>query len=274
MVVYADILIILNTIVDYFLLLLTSKLIRAAPTLLRQISAAILGGFSSLLIFLPRLSFILQLSVYILSAFLITAICFDIKNKKHFFRATVVFFTVSFCYAGLMFAVWSLFRPNGMIIHNSVVYFNISPIFLIVFSVISYFAVSFLRFLLNKNAALAPKCEIKLFANNRSVTINAISDTGNSIEDIFGLSEIIITEQAAVYALFGEDKNSIELKKRYRAVPCTTVSGSELLDGYRCDSAQITYDGKIKNLNKPILAVSKTTLGGDYSAVINPKILY
>lgn len=272
MVVYADILVLLNMTVDYFLLSLTAKLIKNGSGVLRQLCAAFLGGISSLTIFLPELNAFFEILLRSVICAVLTFVAFGFGTYKRFFRNTAVFFAVSFGYAGAMLAIWQLLHPGGMIIHNSVVYFDISPMFLILFSVASYFLVLFLRALLQKNADLAQKCEVKIYAGKNSGSFVAISDTGNSLEDSFGTSEVIIADRAAAKLLFsdfGED----ELKPRYRVLPCKTVAGSELLEGYRCDKAYINCDGKITEITRPILAVSKEPIRGDYSLIINPKIL-
>lgn len=273
MVVYADILIILNFLVDYFIIMLTAHLLKKSVTLIRQILSAALGAVSSLLIFLPEFNTFTQIFSGIITALLMSAIAFGIKRVKIYFRETVVLFAVTCGYAGGMFAFWSVFRPHGMVIHNSVVYFNISPLFLICFSISAFFITVILRKLLDKNASTAENCEISLFANGKSITVNAIADTGNSIEDVFGLSEIIIADRAAFDALFDVEYDKNEIMRRYRALPCNTVSGSDILDGYRCDKAYIKHNDDTFEISKPILAVSKSSLGGDYTAIINPKLL-
>lgn len=273
MIVYADILIILNFLVDYFIIMLTAHLIKTSVTLTRQIISAALGAMSSLLIFLPEFNEFAQFFSGVIIALIMTATAFGVKRIKKYFRTTAILFVVTCGYAGGMFAFWSVFRPEGMVIHNSVVYFNISPIFLICFSVIAFLITVILSKLLDKNATIAENCEICLFANGKSITVNAIADTGNSMEDVFGLSEIIIADRAAFNALFDAEYNENEIRRRYRALPCNTVSGSDILDGYRCDKAYIKHNDTTFEISKPILAVSKTSLGGDYTAIINPKLL-
>ena len=60
---------------------------------------------------------------------------------------------------------------------------------------------------------------------------------------------------------------------RFRMIPCNTVSGNDLLEGYRCDEASVIGSNKTVILKKPILAVSKTPLDDGYNAIINPEIL-
>ena len=67
------------------------------------------------------------------------------------------------------------------------------------------------------------------------------------------------------------DENE-KIKLRYRTVPCGTVSGGDVLEGFRCDSAKINYNNKFLILEKPILALSKIPLKENYSLILNPKI--
>ena len=64
-----------------------------------------------------------------------------------------------------------------------------------------------------------------------------------------------------------KDKSS----SRYRILPCNTVSGSGVLEGFRCDSAVIISNNEKTVLQKPILAISKTDLADGYDAIINPE---
>ena len=273
MTVYADILIILELAVNYFLLALTAALLRLESSIPRQLAAALVGALSSLTIFLPEFSEPLLVAIQLLVALIMACVAFSARRLKRVLRNTAVLFAVSCGYAGGMMAIWTLLHPSGMVVHNSVVYFNISPLFLVLFSTGAYFAVMLFRYILGRNASLAERCTVKLFAQQSSIELEAIADTGNSLEDVFGLSEIIIADRAAAYALLGDLDSNDELKKRYRALPCSTVSGDGMLDGYRCDKAYIEYNGKTLELRRPILAVSKQSLGQDYSAIVNPKIL-
>lgn len=273
MTVYADILVLLNFLVDYFLLALTARLLRREIRFIRQLAAAFFGGLFSLTIFLPEPPFLLRIVLQVGSCGVITAIAALSRKPRPFLRFAAVFFAVSCGYAGGMLALWHLLHPNGMVIHNSVVYFNISPLFLILFSVVSYFIILLVRGLLERSAATAKRCRITLFADAKQIDVCAIADTGNSLEDVFGISEVIIVDFAAAKALLGDDLHAENLQHRYRTVPCATVSGTVLLDAWRCDKAHVVADGRCVELRSPIIAVSKTPLDDDYSAIINPKTI-
>lgn len=274
MVVYADILVILNLIVDYFLLSATAAVLRVKLSIARQLGGAAVGALSSLYIFAPDLGLFFDLVFRAVICAVMVLCAFGFKGAKRFIRTAGVLFLVTCGFGGIMTAVWSLFKPAGMTVVNSVVYFNISPAVLIGVSVITYLLFMLLRAMFAKTSDLADRCEITVTAEEKSITMEAIVDTGNSIKDYLSGCEVIIADGEFVKALLGSDNPDTDanLKKRYRILPLSTVSGGGTLDGFRCDSAVISDGERTVKLEKPILAVSKTPLRDDYQAIINPEI--
>ena len=131
MIVYADILIILNLAVDYFLLRAAAFLQHLNPPLWRMLLSSLAGGISSLYIFLPPRGVILDILFRTAVCAAVTFICFGFGKIKRFLCSLGVFLLVTFGYGGAMTALWYLLKPSGMTVINSVVYFNISPAVLI-----------------------------------------------------------------------------------------------------------------------------------------------
>lgn len=273
MEVYVDVLLLINLLVDYFLLSLTAKLLKKKTSVLRLVLSSLLGALSSLYIFLPQMNIIFEVFIKVAVCGLMTLIGFNNTTLKSFSRSLSVLVAVTFGYAGFMIAFWYTFKPTGMIINNSVVYFNVSPLFLIAFSVVAYLIISIVKIVTEKNCDFAKVCEIEVFAEGKSANLRGIIDTGNSVEDMFSLSEVIVVDESVLYQLFDDYPASKNLDNRYRALPLSTVSGAGLLNGYRCDTADVIYNGKKIQLIKPILAISKVKLDDGYNAIINPKIL-
>ena len=275
MVVYADILIVTNLIVDFFLLKLTLKILKTDTRHFRIVLSSGIGSLFSLYIFLPQNHLLVEIGVRLLMNFIMILVCIGFKSLKSFFRAVLTLFTVTYGFGGIMTAFWQLVKPPGMIINNSVVYFNISPIILIGFTVLGYFLYLFFSKTFSLPLKNAERCEISVTAMGNTVGTTAIIDSGNSITDTMSNSEIIIADKSVVIALFGTDnaKENQYLLPRYRAIPCSTVSGTDMLTGFRCDSGKIILKDKTITLNKPILAVSKSRLRDGYCAILNPEIL-
>lgn len=270
-----DVLIFLNTLVDYFLLLASCKITGAKTTTARTVLAAFIGGISSTYIYLPQQKVIVEFLYKTAIAFLLTLVCYKFSGVKGYLKNVAVFLGVSCAYGGIMFALWIIFKPYGMVINNSVVYFNISPLMLVIFSAVGYivFTLSFKIF--KKSSPDALRCDITVTADGKEIKLRAIADTGNSLEDIFSDSDIIIADKSKVVSLFGniDRLENSQYAHLYRLLPCNTVSGDGSLEGFRCERAYLQANGKKILLKKPILAVSKAPLNDDYDAIINPKIL-
>lgn len=275
MVVYADILLTVNLIIDFFLLKITLKILKVTPKTLRLVLASFTGALFSLYIFLPQSPILIELAIQFLMSCVLVLICIGFGTFKRFIRAVATLFCVTLIYAGGMIALWQLFKPSGMVINNSVVYFNISPIILIVSTVIGYFLYIIFSKLFAVSSKTAKRCNITLYALGKNVGLTAIIDTGNSLTDIFSNSEIIIVDLSVAKALFGEIsiENDPLLATRYRTIPCNTISGNSIMEGFRCDMGEIYLEDKTITLNNPIIAISKTPIKEDYSAILNPKIL-
>ncbi len=269
MTVYVDILVLVNFIVDYFLLLLAAKFLHIKPKALRLILAAVLGGVFSLYILLPQTNFFLQILIHILMCAALSFTTFGFGDIKCFSRNTVTLFCVNFAYSGAMIAFWFAFKPNGMVINNSVIYFDISPMFLIIFSIVGYFLAVILRKIFKRPFLQNTYCDATLFCADKKLNLSGIVDTGNSLVDAFGISQIFITEQSVIEAVLGvQQKNPT----RFRKIPCGTITGKSLLDGYRIDFAQITFNNKKYEFENPVLVVSKTPLV-DAKIIVNPENL-
>ena len=275
LVVYADILILLNFLVDYFLLLATTKVLRYKIKTFRLIAASIFGGLTSLTIFLPKITPTLELVIKLILCFLTVVIAFKYDSIKLYLKAFILFFIITSGYAGLMMAIWRIFKPNGLIINNSVVYMQISPLVLVACTTVTYLIFIIFNKIFAIGNKVAEDCEITVFAEEKSVMLHALIDTGNSIEDIFGKSEIIIADISKIEYLFGKNfEENLLLKSRFRVIPFNTVSGIDMLNGIRCDKAIVYKNNAEIILEKPILAASKVPLRDEYNALVNPRIFY
>ncbi|MBR6903103.1 MAG: sigma-E processing peptidase SpoIIGA [Clostridia bacterium] len=266
--VYADILIITNFIVDYFLLAITGRVTRRKPPLWRQLSSAFAAALYSLIIFLPLHNKAVELLLNIAVSYAVCFLCFGFESFRRFIFSGAVFLTVSFSYAGAMLAISHIFKPYGMVINNSVVYFNISPLFLIIFSVLGFLIFSLFSIIFSKRNGTAKKCFVTLAFCGIKADFNAIIDSGNSLTDPFLQSPVVILDKNKAFSVFGQ-MSAEKYPEKYHAIPCGTVSGKVLLDGFRCESGKIITENKTINLTHPIIAISKMPLC-DCEAIVNP----
>ena len=147
MVLYIDILIILNLFIDYFLLLSSAVLLKRNIKRLRLIFAAILGSLSSLFIFLPTISPIITVLIKLMIGFCLVLVAFGYKSKIVFIKTVLLFFAENLIFIGVMFCLWMFVSPPGMLWKNGITYIAISPIILISGSIIAYFSTCLINFM-------------------------------------------------------------------------------------------------------------------------------
>lgn len=273
MVVYADVLFIINLIINYFLLSSTARLLNKNCKIFRVVISASVSAVCSFYIFLPQMALFLEILFKVCICFLSVLIAFGFGDIKAFLKSGGVFFVATCAFGGIMTVIFKAFKPRGMAVYNSVVYFNVSPLLLVGLTVGFYLVFVVCRYIFSRHAQKGERFCGKILAEGREIDICGLADSGNSLTDLFSRSEIIIVEKSCATALFGETDIKVNpaLAHRFRPIPLSTLSGTEILDGFRCDSAVI-YGNKEIHLEKPIIAVSNQSFKDDYNAILNPQI--
>lgn len=274
MTVYADVLVIINFMVDYFLISAAGLILKKQIKLWRHILAALAGGISCIYIFFAPDSIFLELLLLAGIYAVVSVVAFGMGGWLKFFKSYLILLAVTVSFGGIMNVLCNVFKVRSFLVHNSVVYFNISPMFLCLATVIGYLVFIVFSKIFGARFTSAQSCKVTLFYNGNRTTFDALIDTGNSVKDVFGKREIIIADSSIKYAVFGEKNkdNDENLKRRYNPIPCSTVGEVSLLEGYRCDSAKIEKGDKTFNFKSPVLAISKTKIDNDFSGIVNPEI--
>ena len=264
MTVYVDVLIFINAVVDYLLINLSSLITGIKIRNLRLVIASLTASLFSLAIFLPYLGIVAEFLIRIFSAIIICLIGYGYINIKRFIKTCISFLAVSIAFNGIMSAVWFIFKPNGMVLSNSVIYFDISVLEMIFFSVASYLIIRLVLSIIRRVTPYAQRCKVQLRHDENFVEITAMVDSGNSLKDVYLGRHVIITDINIATQLFGDltQKNKLLL-------PVKTVGGLDTVEAYPCKQAYIND----YSVGAVLVAVSKETIDGDYMAIVNPEIL-
>ena len=264
MIVYVDVLIFINAVTDYLLINLSSAITGSRIHTLRLALTSLFASFFSLLIFLPYLGIFPEILIRVFSAMLICLMGYGYKSFKLYLKNFFAFLTVSVIFNGLMSVIWVVFKPSGMVVNNSAVYFNISAIETIIFSVASYILIRIVLSIIRRASPYARRCNVKLQNDGRCVEVTGLVDTGNSLKDIYKGRQVIITDESVAVALYGElgDKNKLLL-------PYTTVGGTGTIAAYPCKDAFINN----YKAGPVLVAVTNIPIEGDCKAILNPEIM-
>ncbi len=265
MVIYADVLIFTNIVIDYILIHLTAAILKIRYKLFAIILASAFGGLTSVYILFQNDALLLDLLVKLTVGIIIVLIAFGFKRML---MPYIVFLLLSFSLNGFVLLLQN-FYSTTFFSNNFVYYLNISPILLIVLSMILYLSVRLVQKVIMKKA-IADYVEIEICLTNERTKCYALVDSGHTLTDPFSGSQIIIID-SKLYSVLA--KSLVDVNSRMRIIPVCTVTNNELLNGLRCDKAIIKHKNKEIILDNPIVLCSNQKLGSDYDAIVSASAL-
>lgn len=276
MVVYADVLIILNLFVTYFLLLCTKGMLRKHVKRKRLLFGALFGGFYALVIFLPPLPKVISCLMNITASLILVFIAFPIQGKKDLIKTIAAFLSVNFAFAGIMFAIWLHFSPSGMIYENGSVYFDIDIKTLILSTSLCYVILTVAERLLKRRAPDNCLYEIELQHRDKRIKTTALLDTGNSLRDGFSDTTVIVAESTLCKDLLGETPQHLfqqsklpgeKIKEKLRVIPFSDVAKEGIMYAVRIDC--ILVPKKQIEIHPVLLAESHQSFtNGEYRVIL------
>lgn len=259
--IYIDVLIVLNTYVNYFLLRTTAKITSSPLGTARCIFASFYGSLFSLLILAPELPITVNLAVKLAAAVTVVIAAFGVHGKSRLIKNTAAFFSANFIFAGAIYAVYSWLKPQFMHFSNSYFYIDFSLLLLVIATAILYFIVCIFRRFSDNSPESADCYKIIVRYKEKIFTTDGLADTGNALTDFFSGRPVIVC-----------GKNDFDDLSRinFRLIPYSTISESSVIPVFRPDETVIV--NTLTGEKKPVDAV--IGIGeNNGKAIFNPKIL-
>ncbi len=209
-VIYVDTLFILNTLVDYLLLLCSAKVAGEMLSRWRFLGGAVLGGVYAVAIFLPGLTFLQHPACRIAVAVAMVLVAFG--GCTHLLRLCLIFFALSCAFGGGVLAI-SLFGGQGLSLSGGVVYSTMDLKIVLLSAAGCYGVLTLVFRRWGRHSHLSGELvPVKLSLEGRSVTLVALRDTGNTLTDPISGRPVIVAEGRAVEGLF-EDSQRLTLRE-------------------------------------------------------------
>ena len=265
-VIYIDVLLVLNIYVDYLLLKTTARFTRTPLPTGRCLTASILGSFFSLMIFAPELPPLIVCLTRLTAAVIITAVSFGIRPFSRLLLNTGVFFMVNFIFAGAVYAVIHMLRPQIIFMENLVVYADISLIVLVLTTGGLYLVIKGAGMLTDSSPEMKDCYMVCVKYKGETMRLHGFPDTGNVLIDHFsGRPVIICGEKELGIKISGLD----ELPEGFRLIPFSTVSECGIMPVFRPEN--VTIENILSGKNKAVDAM--IGVGKNPDAVFNPRLL-
>ncbi len=276
MYIYIDILIITSIYANFFLLKTTARLLHSPVSGGKCVFSAAVGSLFSLVILLPELNTLLLLIIRILSAALMIITAFSGRSPKELYRTGLVFFFVSFIFAGIEYGVSILSGGKNMVWHNSVLYVNISLLTLVISTIISYAAISFFRYFIDGGNSSDEKYLVTITRNGKTASFTAVGDTCNNLTDAFTGRPVIVCGRNDISGIFEPNELEEVLSEEksvhgWRLIPFSTISSGGMIPVFKPSDVIIkgTESSSRRSADVYIGVVNRDM---EY-AVFNPKIL-
>ena len=265
--IYVDILISLNLFINYFILLSVSKFLYIKANRFKLIAGSTIGAIFSLYILFPHKNEFFSFIIKIIMSLLIITVSFGI-NKKYFFKSFICFLFMNVLFSGFTLLIWFMFKPKGMVVNNGIVYFNISPIVLILSTLISYFFIECINRFLGKHPCDSSMCHVTIKLNEKYSEFDAKLDTGNYLKEPFSNLPVVLVDKNKIKNIISFDNNSNDSISKIveknnipmRIIPFSSVSDDGFLVGFKPDILTIqTKSGSVLN-KEAYIGISKQNL--------------
>lgn len=284
MVIYLDVLILINLYVTYFQILAVSAFTHRKTVWYRKLSAAGIGAVASLSIFIPQEMVLTLTLLKIFLCALIAFVAFGYMGFRAYAVSVLLLMLVSFVFSGLMLCVWLFAAPMKMLFINGTVYFGIDTMTIILSTCAAYGVVRIIRYILDKNGKTDGKYTVIIKNNGRECRLSALADSGNGIVDCFSGLPVIVCRRdmcadVSPPAIDMIENNSdiseigTQMIKGVRIMPFSTVGKGGLICMFKAES--IVIDDETNEEKYPVNALIGIVIGGrqEYEAIFNPKIL-
>ena len=284
MVIYLDVLILINLYVTYFQILAVSVFTHRKTVWYRKLSAAGIGAVASLSIFIPQEMVLTLTLLKIFLCALIAFVTFGYTGFRAYAVSVLFLMLVSFVFSGLMLCVWLFAAPMKMLFINGTVYFSIDTMTIILSTCAAYGVVRIIRYILDKNGKTDGKYTVIIKNNGRECRLSALADSGNGMVDCFSGLPVIVCRRdmcadVSPPAIEMIENNSdisdigTQMIKGVRIMPFSTVGKGGLICMFKAES--VVIDDETNEEKYPVNALIGIVIGGrqEYEAIFNPKIL-
>ena len=295
--VYLDVILLVNFIMDFFILWVTGKLGNFPAKISRLVLGAFIGALYSIAVLLPQWSFFSSFLGKSLCAVIMLSVAYPPQGIAKFIRSLLYLYVISFAMGGAVLAAVYLLdtSPGFMQVWNGVgiiwgIHYSWLIIALAVAGFLGYGGFHYLRKGWFQEELLN---SLTIYFHNDKVMIPALLDTGNQLTDPFTKKPVIVVERAALEKLFPEDflqktkEGNAEISEilgsldetwaaRIRLIPFNSVGKSDgLMVGFRPDIVVIKNKKREIITSEVYLGLVNRTLSreGRYKALLHPQIL-
>ncbi len=273
--VYADVFVIVNLYIDFFLLWCVRGFLRLRAKGWRLVAGSLCGALCALLSLLPMpgwASLLLGGGV----AFVTAAGAFSPVKWQQLLRAWLCLWLFSFLLGGFFLFLIRFFAPKNMAVLGSAVYFDLSLPLLFFFTCLAYGVFWVFGRLFPREASPLRLCPLQVENRGVTVSLTARADTGNDLREPFSGLPVIVCEAQALGKAAPDAALDFLLTgtvppqpaQKLRLIPFSTLGAEGLLPAFRAD--KVTLGKEQKPLACYLALCPRPLSSGQFTALFNP----
>lgn len=290
MTIYIDIIFIENLIINYIILYVTGVITKAKIKNKKLIISSIIGATYSIIYYILKLeiysSFILKI---ILSAIMIY-IAYDTKSFKTLWKKIILFYLVSFVFAGAALGIIYMVNSQDITIQNGVLVGSYTIKTILIGIIIAFIIINvgfdIVKTKISKKDLI---CDMEIKINNKTIKTKAMIDTGNFLKEPITNIPVAVVEHTLLYdaipkeilnnmdKILGGDLEALsqEIQNEYmsklKVIPFSSLGKQNgMLLGIKADKLIIQNEDGDKVIDKVIIGIYNKSLTkrGEYRALV------
>ncbi len=290
MIIYVDIVLIENLIMNYIILFTTGLILKQCIKHIRLILASLIGAIYSIITYIYKLPIYSSIILKILLSIIIIYTAYNPQNIKNMWKCTLIFYLTSFSFGGIAFSLIYIVKPQNIFIGNNGKLLGTYTIKIAIIGALIGFFVIRTSFKIVKSKITKEDmfCNLEIKVNGKILRTVAMTDTGNLLREPITNTPVIIVEHSILYdclpkeilnnldnILVGNFENISETVKdeyiaKLKFIPFSSLGKQNgMLIGIRSEYVKIIKEEKeIKKENIIIGIYNKSlTKKGEYQAL-------
>ncbi len=272
--VYADVFVIVNLYIDFFLLWCVRRFLGLRAKSWRLVAGSLLGALCALVSLAPLPAGVLLLAGGA-AALAAAAGAFCPLPWQQLLRAWLGLWVFSFLLAGFFLFLIRFFAPGNIAVFGSAVYLDLSLPLLFLFTCGAYGAFWLFQRLFPRDSAGARLCTLCVENRGRRVEVTAKADTGNALREPFSGLPVVVCEADALGGAappgawgFLTEGAAPPAAGQLRLVPFESLGGGGVLPAFRPD--RVTEKKTGRELACYVALYRQKLSAGTFSALYNP----
>ncbi len=272
-IVYLDVFFMINFIMDYMIILITSRIAKVKKKRIRQLVGAGCGALYSVIVIKPLTNHLFKITlVNILIAAVMVLISFGFTSASVYIKNVFLLFVVSFTMSGIInYLYYSTVigkYVRNVLSGNSNKVVNARKFILV--SVLAYILLSaIVRIIFSVRKDMELYYDVKITFRGKSVVVRGLYDTGNGLTEPVNGKMVHIAEYKILKPLLEGDEKA---KENIYVIPFHSIGEEDgIMYGIRMDEMVVLVDDEPKFLYNPIIGIytGNVSKRGNYSVILN-----